>query len=123
MAFEKCRGKETGGERHKREMEEYNDLVLHGVRPQPVSFSAPQVLRDWRAGIADALASKLAKRSRYEGRNICLLIYARKCWFNNIDHGFVEIVTPAIESADWRQVFSRVFVVDEGQGAFASFVR
>jgi hypothetical protein len=119
MAYEKRLGRGTGGRRHIRKMDEYNRLVLKGERPSSeVNDSAAQIV-NWREGIADAIRAKVSKE-RYVGQDLCLLVYARQCGWDNIDTPFNEIAEPAIAAVEnWHRVFRNVYIVDERE--FACF--
>ena len=120
MAYEKRLGTDTAGKRHFRKMDEYNKLVLTGERPSVIEVEdgATQIAR-WRAGIADAVSTKTSK-DRYLGRDLSLLVFARRCGWETIGTPFMEIAGPAVSSVQhWHRVFNAVFVVDEHE--FARF--
>jgi hypothetical protein len=122
MAYEKRPGRDTGGRRHFRKMDEYNKLVLTGERSSiiEVDDTATQI-ENWRTGIADAVAAKVSKQ-RYVGQGLSLLVFARQCGWDNIDTPFIEIAGPAVASVEnWSRVFKAVYIVDERE--FARFER
>lgn len=74
-------------------------------------------LNNWRAGIADTIAAKVAKE-RYAGHDLCFLVYARGCTWENIDTSFIDIAEPAITAVEnWQSVFNSVYVVDDRECA------
>jgi hypothetical protein len=120
MGYEKRPGRDTGGKRHIRKMDEYNKLVLTGERSSIIEVEdvATQI-EQWRAGIADAVATKASKES-YFGKGLSLLVYARGCGREIIDTSFAEIAGPAVASVEhWGDVFKAIYVVDEYE--FAAF--
>jgi hypothetical protein len=113
MAYEKRRGRDTGGKRHIRKMDEYNRLILKGERPSSEVHDGATQIVNWREGIADAVRAKVSKE-RYVGLDLCLLVYARQCGWDNIDTPLNEIAEPAIAAvANWHRVFRNVYIVDE----------
>ena len=122
MAYEKRPGPDTGGKRHFRKMDEYNKLVLTGERSPLIEIEdvTTQILR-WRAGIADAVAAKVSKKS-YIGKDLSLLVFARGCGRETIDIPFIDIASPAVSSVErWKSVFNAIYIVDEHE--FAAFKR
>jgi hypothetical protein len=120
MAFEKRPGRDTGGRRHIRNMDEYNKLVLRGKRSSIIEVDdAATKIANWRAGIADAITAKVSKE-RYIGQDLSLLVYARQCGWDNFDTPFNEIAGPAVASVEnWQRVFKKLYMVDEHK--FAQF--
>jgi hypothetical protein len=120
MAYEKRPGRDTGGRRHFRKMDELNKLILMGERSSIIDVDdAATQIANWRAGITDAITGKVSKE-RYVGQDLSLLVYARQCGWDNIDTPFIDIVGPAVASVEnWRAVFKAVYIVDEHE--FARF--
>jgi hypothetical protein len=117
MAYEKRRGRDTGGKRFIRQMTEYNRQVLEGGPPSFEVNDGVERLNNWRAGIADAIAAKVAKE-KYAGHDLSLLVYARGCAWENIDTRFIDIAEPAIATVDnWQSVVKSVYVVDDRECA------
>jgi hypothetical protein len=120
MAYEKRPGRDTGGRRHFRKMDEYNKLLLTGKRSSIIEVKdAATQIENWRAGIAEAVAAKVSKQ-RYVDQGLSLLVFARQCGWDNIDTPFMEIAGPAVAWVEnWPRVFKAVYIVDERE--FAHF--
>jgi hypothetical protein len=85
-----------------------------GKISEPNVLDVAEQLSTWRAGIASAVAAKLAK-TNYVGQQLDLLVYARKCSFDLIDYSFEEVVVPALDvvgRSRWGRVFENIYVVD-----------
>ncbi len=119
MAYEQLEEAEyRGGHLHHHEMKwsEANGGFFFpgGKISEPTARDCIDDLTAWRAGIANAVQAKLGKPN-YRGRSLCLLVYARNCWFGTIDTPFAEVVLPALDIVgleNWGRVFERVYVVD-----------
>ena len=109
--------KYSRGHLHHLEMKHQREKGFYfggGKISEPNALDVVEQLSTWRAGIAAAVETKLAKTS-YAGHQLDLLVYARKCSFDLIDYSFAEVVVPALDAigqSTWGRVFANIYVVD-----------